>query len=111
MQYNTYVFGAYTFSSNPPFKLLSISPIPILNEQLYTGILIMSTSILVIYINFTYIYKGKWNVIKNRKLDYIVFPMSIFFEDDSDESIINLSFGHQDAYGKNKRKMKLFYKF
>jgi hypothetical protein len=30
--------------------------------------------------------------------------MSIFFENDDDESIINFSFGHQDNEGMHKRK-------
>lgn len=34
---NTYFCGAYTFSAQPPFKLLSMSPHPIVDDSLYTG--------------------------------------------------------------------------
>ena len=35
--YRTYVFGAYTFSTSPPFRLLSFTPLPVLTKKFYTG--------------------------------------------------------------------------
>jgi hypothetical protein len=54
----TYLFGAFTFSKDPPFRILQYSPQPLLfDNRLYTG---------------------AWNPIKNRKIDYVVFPVSCF---------------------------------
>jgi len=84
----TYFMGAYTFSSRPPFRLLSISTVPILHERFYTG---------------------PWALMKKRNLDYVVFPVSIFFNDnrvnadspksDGDKNTLFLTFGHNDEYG------------
>jgi predicted GH43/DUF377 family glycosyl hydrolase len=73
--FKTYFMGAYTFTASPPFKLIAMSPYPIIDERLYTG---------------------PWDGLKNRKIDYCVFPMS-FYLDDND--IIVLSFGHNDRDG------------
>lgn len=35
---HTYFFGAYTFSATMPFHLLGLSPVPIIDDSLYTGI-------------------------------------------------------------------------
>jgi predicted GH43/DUF377 family glycosyl hydrolase len=71
----TYVMGAYTFSPNPPFRLLSMSPFPIMPEQFYNG---------------------PWYPIKQRGIDYCLFPLSIFIE--GGETIV-MSAGHQDNVG------------
>jgi hypothetical protein len=49
----TYWFGAYTFSSSPPFKLLSISPVPIATNSLYDG---------------------AWFHYNNMHFDYVAYP-------------------------------------
>ena len=49
------------FSAEPPFRLLAITPLPVLAPNFYTG---------------NYAEKA------NRHLDYVVFPMSFFFEDE-----------------------------
>jgi hypothetical protein len=33
----TYFFGAYAFSLHPPFRIIAISAVPIVDEFLYTG--------------------------------------------------------------------------
>jgi hypothetical protein len=71
----TYVIGAYTFSPTPPFRLLSMSPFPIMPEQFYNG---------------------PWYPIKQRGIDYCLFPLSIFIEG---EDTIVMSAGHQDNVG------------
>ena len=68
----TYVFGAYTFNLDPPFKLLSVSPTPIMPEGLYTQ---------------------AW---AGRFIDYCVYPMHIFMKD---ADTIHMSFGFQDKIG------------
>jgi len=70
----TYVMGAYTFSAKPPFRILSMSPYPIMPQRFYDG---------------------PWHPIKNRKIDYCVFPMSLFVEKDD----LLVSFGYQDQRG------------
>lgn len=73
----TYVMGAYTFSAEPPFRLLRISPLPImLDEVFYTGQL--------------HVKYGHWNI------DYVIFPTTIMF--DGPEDIV-MSFGYQDSIG------------
>lgn len=72
----TYWMGAYTFTKKPPFRLLSVSPEPIMDEFLYTG---------PWYRNY-----------RNRHLDYIVFPMGLRQLDDN---TLLLSFGKQDVSG------------
>ena len=58
--YNTYFMGAYTFSKQPPFTLLSISRFPIVDKQFYSG---------------------TWNTrFANRKINYVVFPMHFTVE-------------------------------
>lgn len=68
----SYVFGAYTFSAAPPFKMLQMSLTPIMPEELYTG---------------------PW---ASRHIDYCAYPMHIFRED---EHTLRMSFGFQDRYG------------
>ncbi len=50
----SYVFGAYTFSSKPPYELQSFSRVPLVHRQFYDG---------------------PWSKYRNM-IDYIVFPMS-----------------------------------
>lgn len=73
--YHTYFMGAYTFSAHPPFHLLAFSPMPIMDDLLYTG---------------------AWNPLKNRHIDYVPFPSTCFLHG-NDEVI--LSFGFQDHIG------------
>lgn len=68
----TYVFGAYSFSTDPPFTLLSMSVTPIMPEELYTG---------------------QW---EGRFIDYCLYPMYIALES---EEFIHISFGYQDKWG------------
>ena len=70
----TYVFGAYTFSSSPPFRITSVSNCPILNERMYSG---------------------GFALFKNRRIDYISFPLSFYLKGD----VIMLTFGHNDVRG------------
>ena len=73
--YNTYFMGAYTFSKQAPFTLLSISRFPIVDKQFYTG---------------------PWDTrFSNRKINYVVFPMHFTVENNK----IQLTIGHQDAAG------------
>lgn len=86
----TYIMGAYTFYIDDigEFKLKDISKFPIIDDRLYSGRPAWEISLgnkSKIAVNYT---------IQKKKMDYIVFPMSIFFNDD--ESIINLSYGYQD---------------
>jgi hypothetical protein len=59
--HTSYVMGAYTFTGKPPFRILSISALPIMSPLFY---------------------QGNWAEFKNRNIDYVVFPMSYFFEDE-----------------------------
>ena len=70
----TYFFGAYTFSSSPPFHMTTMSKCPILNEKVYSG---------------PFHFHRLWNI------DYIAFPTSYYLRGDT----IMLSIGHQDARG------------
>ena len=70
----TYVMGFYTFSADPPFRLISVSPFPIMPNQFYTG---------------------PWHLIRQRQLDYCLFPMCLFVED----KMIFVSAGYQDISG------------
>ena len=72
--WKTYLFGAYTFSSSPPFRITSMSVCPIMNEKLYSG---------------------GYSAFKNRQIDYVSFPTSFYLQGDT----IMLSFGHQDVRG------------
>lgn len=84
----TYFMGAFTFTSTAPFRMLAISPVPLVDPSLYAV---------------------AWNPLKNRMIDYVVFPMSIFFEEGSDENNstadrhIVLTFGHQDHTAQTAR--------
>ena len=71
----TYFLGAYTFSPRPPFRLLSLSPRPIIRPD-WT--------------------QGPWNHLKNRKIDYIVFPVGL---SRLDRDWLLLSYGRQDKDG------------
>lgn len=86
---STYVMGALTFSSSPPFRVVRISQVPLVNKQLY---------------------EGPWS--RNRFKDYIVFPMGYVFMHNSTEVHTDiaalkdhhnvdvlLSFGYQDYQG------------
>jgi len=84
----TYFMGAYTFSTEFPFKVTSVSRAPLYHENFY---------------------HGAWDLIKN--FDYVVFPMSFFFENGVKEithpcdmqclqkTNITLSLGTQDKFG------------
>ncbi len=72
--FSTYIFGAYTFSSQPPFRLLAISPLPLMDDSLYTG---------------------PWDPLKNRHIDYVAFPSTCFLHGDE----VVMSFGWQDHMG------------
>ena len=59
--FETYFFGAYTFSTTPPFRRLKISKAPIVLDEWYSG----ST------------------VPGNPFLDYVVFPLSAFITNET----------------------------
>ena len=76
----SYLFGAYSFTLDPPFRLLSISPAPIMPKRLYSG---------------------PW---QGRYIDYCVYPMHLSLEDaisspSSTSGRLRLSFGSQDKHG------------
>ena len=70
----TYWFGAYTFSLNAPFRLLQISSVPYIIDDFYTN---------------------AWFK-ENKMFDYIIYPMSFYFEENSDNQTIILSLNQQD---------------
>jgi hypothetical protein len=76
--YTTYIFGAYTFSVDAPFRLLAYTPFPLMDETFYTG---------------------PWNPLKNRHIDFDVFPMSCFLREVNGLRQLFVSFGHQDTRG------------
>jgi predicted GH43/DUF377 family glycosyl hydrolase len=71
----TYFMGAYTFTKQKPFRLLSVSPQPIVEDWLYSG---------------------SWDPIWKR-VDYAIFPMSLILLPDN--ATLLLSFGRQDTQG------------
>jgi len=73
----TYLFGALTFSAAPPFRLLSLSPRPIADPKWFDG---------------------PWDHIKNRRIDYIAFPMAISLLSSPEDTLL-VSFGRQDYQG------------
>lgn len=74
--YITYWIGAITFSKHPPFRLLSITSEPLMDEVLYTV---------------------AWHPLyRNRKLDYVLFPTALRL---IDQDTLLFSFGWQDING------------
>ena len=74
----TYFMGAFVFSAQGgAFRLLAISPLPIMEEGLYNG---------------------PWHPFRNRRIDYCVFP-STLLRDERDPDVAHVSFGHQDVRG------------
>lgn len=74
--YKTYFFGAYSFSLNPPFRMLSYSAVPIADERLYTG---------------------PWFNYRGIKYDYAAYPMTLML--DKNKKTLHLSLGHNDVRG------------
>lgn len=78
----TYLMGAYTFTAHPPFRLLTMSPEPILDR---------------------FLYEGEWAPFKNRKNDYVIFPSALILmkkgQVDVAQEELLLSFGRQDYQG------------
>lgn len=84
--FETYFFGAYTFSMTPPFRILKISRAPIVLDEWYSGTTVHG----------------------NPFLDYVVFPLSAYitnetvrvFEGDKEidvvTPVITLSVGRND---------------
>ena len=72
---DTYFMGAYTFSAHPPFKVLAVSPYPIVEDIFYSG---------------------RWFKSKRRPVDYVVYPSSIYM--DKNETLI-LTVGLNDLEG------------
>ena len=66
----TYVVGAYTFSAHPPFRLLRMSPEPIMPIEWTT--------------DFTY-----------KRTDIVIFPVSFLV----DETYVNLTYGKDEKTG------------
>ena len=75
---NTYLMGAYAFTSQPPFRLLAVSRTPIVHPSLYAG--------------------PTFNQYRRKATsNYIVFPMSLFRGKDSQRVYVSL--GTQDRFG------------
>ena len=81
----TYYMGALTFSSKPPFSIMSITTVPITHDIMY---------------------KGSWSdlPLSYYSIDYIVFPMGYILinkqsSSSSSSSIIYLFYGRQDKQG------------
>ena len=84
----TYMMGAFTISSSPPFEMTSISRVPIFHRDFYVG---------------------PWDYLKF--MDYVVYPMSYYLNDNIDmidfecdlkcfhRYNITLVFGYQDVKG------------
>mmetsp|Transcript_4148 Transcript_4148/g.4283 ORF Transcript_4148/g.4283 Transcript_4148/m.4283 type:complete len:514 (+) Transcript_4148:216-1757(+) len=66
----TYWMGAYTFSRDPPFRITSMSKYPIVAPSFGEG----------------------WT---NKKLDFVIFPMSFSFDEDS----VFVTYGKNDGAG------------
>jgi len=71
----SYVYGAYTFTTEPPFTMLSISPTPIMEPR--------------------ELYSSSWS---SRYIDYCVYPMHIFMLEEHTD-VLHISFGFQDRWG------------
>jgi len=74
----TYFMGAYLFSSSPPFAIQATSVEPIIHHTMYTG---------------------PWSdlPLSYYHMDYIVFPMSFFLDQEKDA--VYLLYGRQDIEG------------
>lgn len=70
----TYLMGAYTFTKDSPWRLLQMSPQPLMDDKFYTG---------------------AWSPFKNRHIDFVVFPNSLFQEGED----VYVGFGVQDYQG------------
>ncbi len=70
-----YVMGAYTFEAEPPFRLKSISPYPLLFEGIYCS--------------------PHLNTADPRKC--VIFPSGYVFDEDEDHSLIHLACGENDS--------------
>ena len=90
----TYFMGGMVFTAHPPFRVLAMTEFPIIDNSLYDGEL---TSVIVklISVIFVFWYVGPWDALKNRHIDYVPFPSTIFL----DGNVIHLSFGWQDNLG------------
>ena len=62
-------------AAHPPFRLLATSPLPIIHD---------------------FFYDGAWDPLKNRRIDFCVFPMVISMVNEDE---IMLSLGWQDFQG------------
>eukprot|EP01040_Poterioochromonas_malhamensis_P011993 gene11993-13091_t len=71
--FRDYYMGAITFCAKPPFRIHSMSPVPIVNLNFYSGKRM------------------------SRKVPYVVFPTSLVLSNEGQE--VMLSFGHQDKQG------------
>lgn len=71
----TYFMGAYTITKTSPWRLVSISPEPIMDDWMY---------------------QGPYAPFKNRRMDYVVFPNSLNRLNDED---LLIGFGYQDDRG------------
>ena len=58
----TYFMGAYTFSAKPPFTLLALSKLPIVDPRLYDG---------------------DWFREARRAVDYVIYPTQIYIENNA----------------------------
>jgi hypothetical protein len=72
---SSYVAGAYTFTAEAPYRLLTLSALPIMAEAFYTG---------------------PWSPLRNARIDYCFFPTAIHL--DGAQQIV-MSAGFQDHSG------------
>lgn len=80
----TYFMGAYTFTKMSPWRLLGVSPVPILDKPFYTG---------------------EWAQLgRNRHIDYVVFPMSLYRDEAASETseigdlVVTIGVGDRDGW-------------
>jgi len=79
---STYFFGAFTFSAEPPFRLLRLSHTPILDKDSK---------------NSNLLYDGPWFRVMGLPINFVNYPTGLFVEQAA--GIVHISFGHNDITG------------
>ena len=69
----TYFFGAYAFSRHPPFRLVAVSNVPIVDERFYNG---------------------PW---VNRRFCYAPYPTGLWLENEG--AVVKMTMGFNDREG------------
>lgn len=68
-----YFMGAYTFSSHPPFELLSISPVPIVGENFYNGLKYQTWKPLIVVFPGGMVIKGDYVYVAFGRQDHEIW--------------------------------------